>query len=85
MGRFRVKVARTREFEGPSQQCSSQIPLRCLSEETHEIQVSVRLPGEYVQVGRSAAFLIYQRWLPGIMVTDLAFFNGLPSRTKKLR
>lgn len=30
-GCFRERAARNREFEGPSQQCSSQIPLRCVS------------------------------------------------------
>lgn len=52
MGRFQERAARTREFEGPSQQCSSQIPLRCLPATVCEIQASCQLTGECVQAVR---------------------------------
>jgi len=85
MGRFPVQAARNREIEGPSQQCSSQIPLRCLPGK------NPRNTGFRPTSGRMCSDQAFRNCLVsptlagGILVPDLGFFNGAPGRLLKLR
>ena len=85
MGRFQVKATRNREIEGPSQQCPSQIPLRCLPGRNPRNTGILPACGRMCSGRAFGEFPGYRRWPPGILVADLAFFNGLPGRLLKLR
>ena len=85
MGRFQVKATRNWEIEGPSQQCSSQIPLRCLPGRNPRNTGFRPTSGRICSNHAFRVCLASSTLADGILVPCLAFFNGLPFREKKLR
>ena len=84
-GCFQARAARTQEFEVPSQQYSSQIPLRCLPDRNPRNTSFLPASGRKCFDWASGEVLESRSQLVGILVRRPCFFKSVYLRTGKHR